>query len=52
MGEQNMRNIKTLFILAALSLAACSNNSINIDTHSEIAELSEKELNSIGGEKD
>ena len=47
-----MRNIKTLFILAALSLAACSNNSINIDTHSEIVELSEKELNSIGGEKD
>lgn len=47
-----MRKIKSLFILAALSLAACSNNSINIDTHSEIVELSEKELNSIGGEKD
>lgn len=47
-----MRNIKTLFILAALSLAACSNNSINIDTHSEIIDLTEKELNSIGGEKD
>ncbi|RUS57075.1 hypothetical protein QI30_08410 [Kurthia sp. 3B1D] len=47
-----MRKIKSLFILAALSLAACSNNSINIDTHSEIVELSEKELNSIAGEKD
>lgn len=51
-GGQNMRKIKSLFILAALSLAACGNNSIDIDTHSEIIALTEKELNSIGGEKD
>ncbi len=41
-----------LFILLSVFLASCGNNTIDIETYSKIVDLSEKELDSIGGEKD
>lgn len=41
-----------LFILLSVFLASCSNNSIDIETYSKMVDLSEKELDSIGGEED